>query len=80
MNAVSLQRGSGKGRDPWAIRRWLSGTGQNMADIARTVGTYNHVVSDTVRGLRNHKKVLAQLEKLGCPQELLYPLRNKEAA
>lgn len=77
MNAIMLQRGDGKGRDPWAIRKWLAATpARDMAGVMRLAGVkHHHQVSDTVRGGRNDRRVLKALEELGCPEELLYPQR-----
>jgi trimethylamine:corrinoid methyltransferase-like protein len=72
--ASTIQRGRGKGRDPWEIRKYLSSMGLTMADVAVRAETYRPVVSDTVNGIRNHARTLAVLESLGCPLELLYPL------
>ena len=77
--AISLQRGRGKGRDPWEIRKLLSNLGLNMQDVAVMAGTYRHTVSDTVKGLRNHARTLAVLENLGLPLELLYPLEHGQS-
>jgi hypothetical protein len=76
--ATIVQRGSGKGRDPWLIRRWLAARGLNMANIAVMARTRKCVVSDTIRGVRNHHRVLKQLDDLGCPTALLYP-QNRAA-
>ena len=71
--ASILQRGKGKGRNPWRIREYLASIGVNMNDVARMAGVHHNIVGDTVRGMRNHRRVLEQLETLGCPAEYLYP-------
>ena len=73
---IFAQCGTGKGRDPWLIRRFLSGLGLTMADVAVTARTRPLVVSETVRGIRNHRRTLEALESLGCPEDLLYPQRG----
>ena len=73
--ASMVQRGIGKGRDPWLIRRWLCGLGLTMNDIAARANAKRQTVGDTVRGMRNHRRTLEALEMLGCPRELLYPQR-----
>jgi hypothetical protein len=71
--ACIAQSGMGKNRDPWLIRRFLGGMGITMTQVASMAGTRHQVVSDTLRGIRNHRRTLAALESLGCPLDLLYP-------
>ena len=71
--ASMVQRGIGKGRDPWLIRRFLAGLGLTMKAVADMAGTRKSVVCDTVYGIRNHRRTLDQLAALGCPPDLLYP-------
>lgn len=87
MNAIHLQKGCGKGRDPWSIRKWLAGTTlENMVGLARAAGqrygdgrpVHPNQVSETLSGLRNDKRVLNTLEDYGCPSALLYPLKERE--
>ena len=70
--AITIQRGKGKGRKPWQVREWLAGQGLNMAAVARIAQVHHNVVQETVRGTRNHNRVLAVLEELGCPSQYLY--------
>ena len=70
--AATVQRGIGKGRQPWRIREYLSGIGKTMTDVARTAETYPQVAQETIRGTRNHRRVLEALETLDCPREYLY--------
>lgn len=72
ITAQIIQRGIGKGRNPWLIRAFLSGKGTNMSKVAKLAETYPQVVQETVLGFRNHRRTLNVLEKLGCPQEYLY--------
>ena len=74
------QRGIGRGRDPWLIRRFLNGKGLTMADVAVMAHASRRDASETVRGIRNHRRILAELERLGCPAELLYPLNGQGRA
>ena len=91
-SAITIQRGRGKGRDPWAIRQWLSGqtaimpdgkpkTGLTMSDVGKLARVRHQISNDTIHGIRNHKNVLSVLENLGCPEHLLYgqPERSKAA-
>lgn len=76
--AHTIQRGCGKGRNPWKIREFLSsipsgnGRSVSMTTIAELAETYPQVAQETIRGTRNHKRVLRVLENLGCPVEYLY--------
>lgn len=73
--ATVLQRGKGKGRDPWNIKRWLAGTElKNAAEVGRRTGKHHNVVGETLAGIRNDKAVLEFLEQNGCPKKLLYPM------
>ena len=77
-SAQVVQVGRGKGRDPWRIREFLGGIigpdgrALSMAAVAVMAKTYPQVAQETVRGTRNHGRVLRVLEKLGCPKEYLY--------
>lgn len=75
-SAWLVQRGIGKGRDPWAIRKFLGERGLTMAGEARKVNIKPHAAWETVRGIRNDKKFLKHLEALGCPKEFLYGDQN----
>ena len=70
--AATVQRGIGKGRQPWRIREYLSGIGKTMTDVAIAADTYPQVAQETIRGTRNHRRVLETLETLGCPKNYLY--------
>lgn len=73
-----VQRGRGKGRNPWKIREFLGGhvsecgRALNMSDVARLAKTYPQTARETITGMRNHKRVLEVLENMGCPREYLY--------
>ncbi len=81
-----FQRGSARGRDPWAIRAFLDtiqteeGRPFNMSTVARLANTYPQVAQETIRGMRNHGRVLAVLEILGCPREYLYGASRPKVA
>ncbi|OEU69164.1 MAG: hypothetical protein BA863_03495 [Desulfovibrio sp. S3730MH75] len=59
--------GAGRFRNPWAIREFLDSKGTNMSRVAVEIGLSAVIVQQTVRGVRNNKKVLAKLKELGCP-------------
>ncbi len=72
ITAQTVQRGRGKGRNPWLIRAYLSSLGMNMSQLAERAETWPQVAHETVRGTRNHGRTLEVLEKLGCPRAYLY--------
>jgi hypothetical protein len=63
--------GVGKYRDPWGIRAFLSKRDLKMSDVARALKINHSVVSRTVSGQQNNRKVLAFLRDLGCPTSIL---------
>lgn len=67
------QRGRGIGRDQWAIRKFLYEIDLTMTAVAAKASTPLPVVTATLRGVRNHHRVLAVLEALGCTRAMLYP-------
>ncbi|WP_243310089.1 hypothetical protein [Fundidesulfovibrio agrisoli] len=74
---------AGKNRQAWRIREFLSDKGLTMADVGRAVGASNYLMSETVRGIRNNRKILAYLRDLGCPARFLdlpEDLKSKDAA
>jgi hypothetical protein len=78
MDAKSIQSGRGKGRNPWRIREYLADLGLTMADVGRMANVQRQVAQETVRGTRNHRRVLEALEGLGCPSVYLYPEHQQE--
>ena len=73
----------GKNRQPWRIREFLEGKGMSMADVGLKVGASRQVMSETVRGIRNHRKALALLRDMGCPEKFLdlpEDLKTREVA
>ena len=70
--SYDIQSGIGKGRNPLLIRGFLAKNRLNMSVIARMAETYPSIVQATIRGVRNHKRVLTILENLGCPTAYLY--------
>jgi transcriptional regulator with XRE-family HTH domain len=74
---------AGKNRQPWRIREFLDGRGLSMADVGREIGVAKHIMSETVRGIRNHRRVLSKLRELGCPEKFLdlpEDLKTREVA
>lgn len=73
MNQANIHAGTGAGRfrQPWKIREFIDGQGLKMADIARALNVDHSLVSKTVKGTLNNKRVLAYLLKLGVPADIL---------
>ncbi|CCO22200.1 hypothetical protein [Maridesulfovibrio hydrothermalis] len=59
--------GAGRYRDPWEIRKFLNSKGTSMSGVAVDIGLSPVIVQQTVKGVRNNRKVLAKLRELGCP-------------
>lgn len=62
---------AGKSRQPWRIREWLAGKGMSLSDVGNEVGVNRQLASETVRGIRNNRKVLTFLRDIGCPKHFL---------
>ena len=84
MNAnIFAATGAGINRRPYRIREFLRSKGLNMKDVADALALSHSVVSETVRGVKNNRKVLGYLRDLGCPKgDLSLPedMKNEEAA
>ena len=60
--------GSGRFRRPYRIREWLiEKKGMTMAELGREISVDRAVVSATIRGARNDRRVLLWLRDNGCP-------------
>ncbi|WP_321402633.1 helix-turn-helix transcriptional regulator [Maridesulfovibrio sp.] len=62
---------SGKKRYPWRIKEWMSAHDLTQIKIAKDIGISKSIVSSTINGSTNNKKVLAYLRDKGCPQKYL---------
>lgn len=74
---------AGKNRQPWRIREWLDAKGMTLTDVGNAVGVNRQLASETVRGLRNNKRILTHLRDMGCPERFLdlpEQLKAKEVA
>jgi hypothetical protein len=63
--------GAGKNRDYWAIKRWFDNSNYSIGSVAQEVGVHRSIVGQTIRGIRNSRKVLRRLVEIGCPQDFL---------
>jgi len=59
--------GSGINRNYWAIKQWLEKENISLTDIARSLGLTVGLISHTIRGVKNNRRVLNHLCLLGCP-------------
>lgn len=74
---------AGRNRQIWRIREYLQGKGLSMKDVALAVGVSNQLISETLRGIRNNRKVLTHLRDMGCPEQFLdlpEDLKSQDAA
>lgn len=62
---------SARGRKPFVIRQYLDEVGITMADIARDLEVSHTLVSRTVRGTANSRRVLEKLMEIGVPSEAI---------
>jgi transcriptional regulator with XRE-family HTH domain len=62
---------SGKFRQPWRIREFLSAKNLTMMDIAKELDKPHSTVSRTIQGTLNNRQVLAWLRDLGVPEKYL---------
>lgn len=63
---------AGKKRKTWGIKEWMSAKGLTQKDVADKAEIKAiSVVSRTINGGANSRKVLAALKGLGCPVKFL---------
>lgn len=63
--------GTGKHRQPFRIYEWLDENSITIKSIALSVGITPSIVSGTIRGRKNNRRVLLELVNLGCPLDIL---------
>lgn len=69
--SLAYKPGAGAERDYWAIKQWLEQENLTITGIAESVGINAGIVSATIRGLRNTRRVLLYLLDQGCPPKAL---------
>ncbi|MGE4192786.1 MAG: hypothetical protein AB7E51_05310 [Pseudodesulfovibrio sp.] len=74
--------GAGRHRKPFRIKEWMFSCGLTQYDIRDQLGLKSQsVVSRTIYGSANNRRVLAYLRDAGCPEEALaLPKDMKEEA
>jgi len=63
--------GCGKQRLSFRIYEWLDSNGIAINSIAKSVGITPSMVSSTIRGRKNNRRILKKLMELGCPENIL---------
>lgn len=58
-------------RDYWAIKKWLNENNIALKDISTALGIHHGIVSATIRGTRNTRRVLKWLLDKGCPAAII---------
>ncbi|WP_245577936.1 hypothetical protein [Maridesulfovibrio bastinii] len=76
MNAAAINPHAGvkagKHRKPWRIKEWMSGKGLEQKHVAEKAEiSAVSIVSRTINGGANNRKVLAALRDMGCPEKYL---------
>ncbi|WP_245577930.1 helix-turn-helix domain-containing protein [Maridesulfovibrio bastinii] len=63
---------TGRKRRPFLIKEWMDAKGYEQKDIAAAAGIKaQSIVSRTIRGGANNRKVLTALRNMGCPEKYL---------
>jgi len=68
---MGLRMASGKFRQSFRIYEWLDSNEISVNSIAKSISITPSMVSHTIRGRKNNRRVLKKLVDLGCPQEYL---------
>ena len=66
-----FRRGAGRERDYHGIRKWMDERQIKNKKLAEELAVHPTVVSQTIRGIMNNRKVLTKLQNLGCPLDIL---------
>ena len=69
--SLAYKPGAGADRDYWAIKKWLHEKGITLTEMAKALEITAGIVSSTIRGTRNTRRVLSYLLEKGCPAEIL---------
>lgn len=66
-----MRQGSGKRRMPYRIKEWMADVSLQMNDLAAELGVHPTLVSHTIFGRKNSRRVLRALRDKGCPRQFL---------
>jgi len=70
-------------RQPLEIKAWMVRNGITQTSIAREMGVSQALVTRTVHGVINNRRVLKQLLQIGVPERFLalpHDMQSEEAA
>lgn len=68
---MNVRMASGKNRLSFRIYEWLHEECISVKSIASSIGITSTLVSSTIRGKKNSRRVLHRLIELGCPVKYL---------
>lgn len=68
---MDWRTGAGRLRQTYRILEWLNRKGITQDSIAAELGVHPSLVSCTIRGRKNNRRVLRCLLDRGCPKKLL---------
>ncbi len=68
---MGIRMASGKDRLSFRIYEWLEGKEISLKSIALSLSVGPTLVSATIRGKKNSRRVLRRLVELGCPKKFL---------
>lgn len=66
-----LRTGAGRKRQTYRILEWLNRKGITQESIAVELGVHPSLISGTIRGVKNNRRVLRVLVERGCPAKFL---------
>lgn len=66
-----MKQGAGARRKPYRIKEWMAGIGLEVKDVASELGVHPSLVSHTIFGRKNARRVLRYLRDRGCPRRYL---------
>ena len=69
--SLAYKPGAGADRDYWAIKKWLHEKGITLTEMAKALEINAGIVSATIRGTRNTRRVLRYLLENECPADIL---------
>jgi len=69
--SLAYKPGAGAKRDYWAIKVWLDTNNLTLKEIAKKESIHVGLVSATIRGTRNTRRVIKRLLDMGCPPEII---------
>lgn len=68
---MGTRMGSGKQRQSFRIYEWLDANEISVNSISISIGITPSMVSSTIRGRKNNRRILQKLVEMGCPKDIL---------